>query len=93
MVIDMSTDQNNDNNVINQEADQLIDQFFDTRYIRQKREVLLKLWRKELLTDKMIDDFAVTLDIIIPSGDLEVRYYDLLRCLDSMARFETTGLR
>ena len=78
----------------NPEINELYDKFLDTRYVRQKREILQKLWRMQYLTDKMIDDFAVTLDIVIPSSpDLEMRYYDLLRCLDSMAKFETTGLR
>ena len=78
---------------MNTEIDDLYDQFLDSRLVKQKREILQKLWRKEYLTDKMIDDFAVTMDIVIPAGDLEMRYYDLLRCLDSMARFETCGLR
>ena len=76
-----------------EEVQALYDEFLDTRFVRQKREVLQKMWRRGFLTDKMIDDFAVVLDIIIPAGDMETRYYDLLRCLDSMARFETSGLR
>ena len=75
------------------EAHVLYEKYLDSRYVREKREILKKMWMKEYLTDKMIDDFSVTMDIVIPQADLETRYYDLLRCLDSMARFETTGLR
>ena len=92
-VIAMNEENNVEKNEALQEDEMLYDQFLDTRYVKQKREVLNKLWRKGLLTDKMVDDFAVTMDIVVSSGDLETRYYDLLRCLDSMARFETTGLR
>ena len=76
-----------------EEAAELYEQFLDSRYIREKREILQKLKVKGYLTDKMISDFAVTLDIAISGEDPEERFYDLLRCMDSMARFETTGLR
>ena len=75
------------------DQDELYEQFLDARYIREKLEILQKIHRKGLLTDKMISDFAVTLDTVVSGTDLEERYYDLLRCMESMARFETTGLR
>ena len=75
------------------ESTVLYEQFLDSRLVRQKREILQKIKREGCLTDKMIDDFAVTLDIVIPQGNMDDRYYDLLRCLDSMAKFETFGLR
>ena len=89
MIVEKKAEENN----MGEEAQALYDEFLDTRFVRQKREVLQKMWRNGYITDRMIDDFAVTLDIVIPSGETEARYYDLLRCLDSMARFETTGLR
>ncbi len=85
MEIDQERNQN--------QADKLYEEFLDSRYVREKREILRKLYAKELLTDKMIDDFAVTLDITVSSGSLDDRYYDFMKCLDSMAKFETTGLR
>ena len=75
------------------EAEVWYEKFLDSRLIREKREILQRIYREGILTDKMIDDFAVTLDIVIPQANLEDRYYDLLRCLDSLAKFETTGLR
>ena len=75
------------------EAAQLYEKFLDSRFIREKRDILKMIHMRGYLTDKMINDFAVTLDVVIGDGDLEVRYYDLMKCLDSMARFETTGLR
>lgn len=75
------------------EQEELYEQFLDSRYIREKLEILQKIHRKGLLTDKMISDFAVTLDVVVNGSDLEDRYYDLLRCMESMAKFETFGLR
>jgi len=75
------------------EAQILYESFLDARYIRQKLDILHKIRRLGYLTDKMITDFSVTLDIVVEGRDLDERYYDLLRCMESMARFETTGLR
>lgn len=75
------------------EAQELYERFLDARYIREKLDVLHRLRRLGLLTDKMITDFAVTLDVVVGGSDVDERYYDLLRCMESMARFETTGLR
>ena len=75
------------------EAQELFEKFLDSRFVREKREILQKIHFKGYLTDKMINDFSVVLDIVVGDGDLETRYYDMMKCLDSMARFETTGLR
>lgn len=75
------------------QAQELYEQFMDARSVRLRRELLQKMKREGCLTDKMIDDFAVVMDLVIRAGDFEERYYDLLGCMDSMARFETTGLR
>ncbi|MBR3402210.1 MAG: hypothetical protein IKG67_08250 [Parasporobacterium sp.] len=75
------------------EAEVWYEKFLDSRLIREKREILQRIYREGLLTDKMIDDFAVTLDIVVPQASLDNRYFDLMRCLDSLAKFETTGLR
>ena len=75
------------------EEKELYEKFLDSRSVREKREILKKMKVKGYLTEKMINDFAVTLDIVVPDGDVDDMYYDLLRCLDSLARFETTGLR
>lgn len=78
---------------MNDEATLLYEQFLDSRYVREKKEILQKMHVRGYLNDKIINDFAVTMDIVIPEGDTEVRYYDLLRCIESLAKFETTGLR
>ena len=78
---------------IQDEAQELFEKFLDSRFVREKREILQKIHFKGYLTDKMINDFSVILDIVVNDGDLETRYYDMMKCLDSMARFETTGLR
>ena len=76
-----------------QEAAELYERFLDSRYVRERREILQKMKQKNCLTEKMLSDFAVTMDVMLSAGDLEDKYYDLLRCMDTMAKFETTGLR
>ena len=79
--------------MVRDEAMELYERFLDARFVREKLDILHRIRRLGFLTDKMITDFAVTLDVVVEGRDVDERYYDLLRCLESMARFETTGLR
>lgn len=45
------------------------------------------------ITDRLINDFAVILDVVIPEGDLSDRFAQLKQCLATMCRYETTRLR
>ena len=69
----------------------LYERFFDSRSYKEKREVL-RLLQKDL-TDKMITDFAVSIDVVVDPGPIDARFLSLMRCLDQMAKFETEGLR
>ncbi len=71
--------------------DELYEAFFDEKLIKSKREILRQIGDR--LTDKMITDFAVSLDVYIEEGPLDERYLNLIKCMDQMARFETEGLR
>ena len=69
----------------------LYERFFDSRSYKEKREVL-RLLQKDI-TDKMITDFAVSVDVVVDPGPIDARFLSLMRCLDQMAKFETEGLR
>ena len=45
------------------------------------------------ITDRLINDFSVVLDVVIPEGDLTGRYIQLKQCVATMCRYETTRLR
>ncbi len=67
------------------------DSFLDCRSYKRKIEILKASRAK--LTDKIITDFAVSLDVVVDEGDIDIRYASLLSCLNQMAKFETEGLR
>ena len=69
----------------------LCDEFFDTRSYKRKIEIVRAL--SGSLNDKMITDFAVSLDVVIEDGPFDSRYMSLMNCLNQMAKFETEGLR
>jgi isocitrate dehydrogenase len=69
----------------------LYEEFFDCRSYKRKKEILRQMGGT--LTDKMLTDFAVSLDVVVNDGPFDARYLSLMRCLDQMARFETEGLR
>lgn len=57
-----------------------------------KKYELVKSFRGDL-TDRMINDFAVVLDVVIPEGELDKRYEALLKCLQTFCKFEINRLR
>ena len=69
----------------------LYEAFFDERSYKKKREILRQIGGN--LTDKMITDFAVSLDVVVEDGNWETRYMSLMNALNQMCRFETEGLR
>lgn len=65
--------------------------FLDAETFEEKRNLLISI--KTRMTDRLIDDIAMSLDIEIKQGDLSDRYNDLLQCVDTMKRFEVERLR
>ena len=60
--------------------------FLDAETFAEKYELLTYI--KEDLTDKLIDDLAVSVDVVIPEGNLKDRYMQLKNCIRTRQKFE-----
>lgn len=66
-------------------------EFLDEDDWDMKYNILVSLWDK--MTDKLVDDFAVVLDVVIPEGPLEKRYEELKNCVRTRQKYESLHLR
>ncbi len=66
--------------------------FFDTEDLETKYKILLSM--REEITDTIIDNLAVDVDVVIPDGDIQKRFDDLRRAVQTKQRYEqSTRLR
>ncbi len=72
-------------------ANPLLLQFLDADTLEQKYQLIKNLG--DSITDRLIDDFAVVLDLVIPEGGTDDRYQQLLSSVRMMQKFETTRFR
>ena len=72
-------------------ADPALLRFLDADTLEQKYQVLKAL--EGSITNRLIDDFAVALDLVISEGSVENRYFELLNSVRTMQRFENTRFR
>lgn len=65
--------------------------FFDADTIEEKYKIVLKM--SDCITNHMINNMAVVLDLVIEDGSVDKRFEELKNCLRTMQRYETTRLR
>ena len=66
-------------------------EFLDEENWDKKYNILVSL--RDKMTDKLVDDFAVALDVVIPEGPLDKRYEQLKICLRTRQKYESQHLR
>lgn len=89
-----NTANNSDNNGDSSNAEQPntdLLSFLDAETYEEKRQLLIAM--RPRITDRLIDDIAVSLDVIVEEGDLEKRFRSLLYCVSKLDEYEVNRLR
>ena len=65
--------------------------FLDAETYEEKRQLLVSM--RPRITDRLINDIAMSLDVIVEDGDLEKRFRSLLYCVSKLDEYEVNRLR
>lgn len=65
--------------------------FLDADTYAEKLEILYRMQMD--LNDYLIDTMAVSLDVVIPEGDIDERYRNLKGCLQAKQKYEISRFR
>ena len=90
---DIDTDSVLESNVLNdvEAVEPGLIAFLDTDDWDEKYNILVSL--RDKMTDKLIDDFAVVMDVVIPEGKVDARFEQLKICVRTRQKFESQHLR
>lgn len=65
--------------------------FLDADTYEEKLEILYRM--EPDLNDYLVDTMAVSLDVVIPDGDIDERYRQLRGCLQAKQKYEINRFR
>ncbi len=65
--------------------------FLDADTYEEKRGILIRM--RDELDDKLIDDIAASMDVMVEKGELDTRFFSLLNCIDTLAKYEINRFR
>lgn len=60
--------------------------FLDAESFEEKKNLLVGMRLR--LNDRLIDDLAASIDVVVEPGEIDKRYKSLLTCIDTRAKFE-----
>lgn len=66
-------------------------QFLDADTMEDKLKLLEKIGSS--MTDRLVDDFAASMDVVIPEGDLYDRIHQLRSCIRTRSQYELRRFR
>lgn len=71
--------------------DERIMEFLDTDDFDTRYNIVVSM--RDTITDMQINTFAVALDVVIPEGDINMRYEQLKNCIRTRQKYESSRLR
>ncbi|MBE5937503.1 MAG: DUF1653 domain-containing protein [Lachnospiraceae bacterium] len=60
--------------------------FLEADSSKEKKNILM--FMKDKIDDRMINDIAASLDIVVDEGDIEQRIASIINCLNTMSKYE-----